>query len=350
MNSCTRLRVFPILFYASTISACAIDNDNDINDDDDESAEDAYYLRHNASNEMTDTLDCGMPEGQMPEGILGIDSNQVAAPNALGNPDKPDVPNLNMHYTTEHGAKWVGRYISWNGCGPHRKNTCKARPGKPTLPVNPPITPTEVQQWLHRGVSVAFLWELHGVLHACSARKIQDEKALGRADGLAAQNYMHDTLGAPPSVAVYFTVDFNLTDDMPASECTNPKEKILAYFQGIQQGIKQGLDEERTRRRGHSSRNMEMDRPIGVYGSYETVRELLDKTARHEASVQYAWQQTFHCSADHQQAPIDSRADLWQYDILFTPAPYTWLGHPAAGGLDFDVAVHDFAGMWKPGM
>jgi hypothetical protein len=236
---------------------------------------------------------------------FGIDTNQIS-----GYPGSGDNANLSIEKAVAAGARWVGRYIVSDMDG------------------HLPVTLAEVHRWHNRGVKVAFIWQVDKY-RACSLSNDQDQWNLGASDGAAARNYMNNTLGAPTTAAVYFTVDFNVTrqawdDNIVIRDPVNPnkgcnyalgsKRLIRAYFDGI-------------RSQFASSR-------IGVYGSYGTVSGLLD-----DSRVTYAWQQTF-LSNDQ----TENRAILRQYNIY--PEQDGWLAAPSAGGLDFDRSNSGFISMW----
>jgi hypothetical protein len=248
-----------------------------------------------------------------PTGLFGIDTNQVS-----GYPELGDGSNLKIHYAKRQNIGWAGRYIVSDGRG------------------HEAITYAEVHRWLDAGISVALLWEVNDQHRACNASGPNEEFDWGARDGFAAKKYMNETLHAPPGVAVYFTVDFLVTwnqwdHEENVDDCNgaSSRKMILKYFEGI--------------------RSTFDTNPIGVYGSYGTVRGLLNEVDL--TKIQYAWQQDFPRRGHRNKQDngrIDPRAILLQNDIH--PRRSEWLEHPhKKGGLDFDISLKGVVSMWTPG-
>lgn len=200
---------------------------------------------------------------------------------------------INLDHLDAVGYSFVGRYLSFDG-------------------EHPALTPQEAQRIHEAGVPIVAIWET-GQQRAVQAGSVKGQWGLGVEDAQKAKAAMAACGdGGKP---IYFTVDFNVTDDFWKAKVKDKEtgkmvthgQIITAYFNAIKSVI--GL------------------KRVGVYGTYTTVKELFDAKI-----VSYGWQQTFGGKGNK----IDPRAQLRQYDIY--PSQDGW-GVSGAGALDLDRAV-----------
>jgi hypothetical protein len=194
------------------------------------------------------------------------------------------------------GVTAVGRYIGWDSV-----------PGYASMGKN--LTKTEADELIAAGIEIFLSFEY-------AADAAAHGSTQGHADGSLTTTQLAQ-LGAPPSMASYFSVDFDLPDYAPSLPDTpvNALAKlgpVGQYFQAIN-SIKAAFE-------------------VGVYGGYYAVKRLLDAKL-----VTKAWQ-----TVGWSGGQLDSRAVLYQV-----------IGTPIAGA-DPDVREHsstvaDF-GQWpRPG-
>lgn len=157
------------------------------------------------------------------------------------------------------------------------------------LPNAKVITGDEIASLHANGLSVGFVWE-------STATRPRDGYDAGHADAQEA-NRQADELGVPPTVTIYFAVDF----DASASE-------VVEYFGGALIASK---------------------RPIGGYGSFRVVESLLDAQFITKAWQTVAWSRRNH----------SARAVLYQRaDAAANPPP----------GCDVNEVLQDDWGQWAP--
>lgn len=195
------------------------------------------------------------------------------------------------------GVTAVGRYIGWD-----------CQPGYGCIGKN--IGTAEAQGYINNGISIFLAFEY-----------LADEAAhgysQGHADGQLAYTQLGE-LGAPPDMAVYFAVDFDIPDYAPSlpdisAHALAKLGPVGQYFQAIN-ALKKAYE-------------------VGAYGGYYAIRRLFDA-----GLIVKGWQ-TVAWSA----GLLDSRAILYQ----------TTAASPIAGG-DIDIREHaatqsDF-GQWpRPG-
>ena len=188
---------------------------------------------------------------------------------------RPSIPALKAA-----GVTAVGRYIGWDSV-----------PGYSSIGKN--ITVAEADKILSADMAIflAFEYASDAATHGAPQ---------GMADGALAMKQISD-LGAPPQMAVYFAVDFDMPDYAPALPDTpaNAKAKLGPvgdYFAAIH------------------------DTPgsyeVGVYGGYYAVKRVLDAGLATKAWQAMAWS----------GGQLDSRAVLYQ----------TLSSAPVSGG-DVDI-------------
>jgi Domain of unknown function (DUF1906) len=148
---------------------------------------------------------------------------------------RPTVANLKAH-----GVTAVGRYIGWDSV-----------PGFSSIGKN--ITAAEAKALLGAGIDVflAFEYAPDAAAHGTPQ---------GTKDGQLATKQLGQ-LGAPPTMGVYFAVDFDIPDYSPSLPDTKDHAlkklgPVGEYFQAIKD-LKPAYD-------------------IGVYGGYYAVKRVLD--------------------------------------------------------------------------
>lgn len=188
---------------------------------------------------------------------------------------RPPIPTL-----WSDGVTAVGRYIGWDSV-----------PGYSSIGKN--ITKAEAEGLVTSGIQIflAFEYTADAAAHGTSQ---------GTKDGQLAKTQLSE-LGAPPSMAVYFAVDFDIPDyapslaDIPANALAK-LGPVGHYFEAIN-ALKYAYE-------------------IGGYGGYWAIKRLLDA-----GLITKAWQ-TVAWSGGH----IDPRAVLYQN-----------ASHSTISGADVDI-------------
>ncbi len=195
------------------------------------------------------------------------------------------------------GVTAVGRYIGWDSV-----------PGFPSMGKN--ITKSEAAGYIAGGIDIFLAFEYAKDAAAKGASQ-------GLADGRLAMSQLSEN-GAPPTMAVYFAVDFDLPDYAPSLPDT-PKNALAKlgpvgkYFLAIN--------------------NLKNPYEIGAYGGYYAVKRLLDALLVTKTWQTLAWS----------GGQVENRIDIFQN-----------LAGPPFVGADIDVREHratsaDF-GQWpRPG-
>lgn len=182
------------------------------------------------------------------------------------------------------GVTAVGRYIGWDSV-----------PGYASIGKN--ITLAESKSLLAVGINIflAFEYAADAASHGTSQ---------GHSDGSLARTQLAD-LDAPPSMAVYFAVDFDMPDYAPSLPDT--PANALAKLGPVGQYFK-AIDA------------LKAPYEVGVYGGYYAVKRLMDAKLATKAWQTIAWS----------GGQLDPRAILYQ---LATPPPFA--------GADIDIREHD---------
>jgi len=228
----------------------------------------------------------GTDDEELSTVALGVDTNGTT---------------LDIAFAKSQGIGFVGRYVSFDG-------------------THPALTAEEAQRFHDGGMPLVLIWEVDQK-RAFEEHSLQGQHALGSSDGAAAKTALQQ-IGAYGQ-AVYFTIDFDVTDAMWKTTLKDSKtgntisvgDLIVAYFKGINSI----LGVART----------------GAYGTYTVLHELFD-----QGRITYGWQQTFN---KHAGDPRDKRAQLRQYAFGYDT---TGWGVAGAGALDYDRAVHAKYGQW----
>jgi len=202
---------------------------------------------------------------------------------------------LDLAYAKSRGIGFVGRYVSFDG-------------------THPALTPEESQTYHDAGMPLVAIWEV-GQTRAFEQTSLASAQKLGASDADAARTTLAAAGGA--GKAIYFTVDFDVTDAVWQKTLKDTKtgkqiaigDLVSAYFKGVDSVI--GVPR------------------AGAYGTYTVLHHLFD-----EGLIHFGWQQTF---GNHQNDPREKRAQIRQYDIM--PDQTGW-GVGGAGALDLDRAVH----------
>lgn len=185
------------------------------------------------------------------------------------------------------GVTAAGRYIGWDSV-----------PGFSSIGKN--ISRGEAEELTSNGIAVFLAFE-YGADAAASG------SPQGHSDAQLAVQQLAE-LAAPPNMAVYFAVDFDMPDYAPSLRDTpaNARAKlgpVGAYFQAIN--------------------NLKAAFEVGVYGGYYTVKRVLDAGLATKAWQATAW-------SGGQQ---DSRAVLYQVTAA-----------PPISGADIDIRANIAAG------
>jgi hypothetical protein len=147
------------------------------------------------------------------------------------------------------GVTAVGRYIGWDSV-----------PGFSSIGKN--LTRAEAGHLLDAGIAIflAFEYAPDAVLRG---------RSQGLRDGELAERQLSE-LGAPPGMAVYFAVDFDIRDYAPHS--TDPAAKLgpaADYFAAV--------------------RSLDPSYQVGIYGGYYAVKRALDARLASIAWQTVAW-------------------------------------------------------------
>lgn len=172
------------------------------------------------------------------------------------------------------GYRFVSRYLSWDTTG---KN----------------LTADELVRLHGAGLSVMLNWEYNprAASHGYDQGVADATEALRQADAL----------GAPPTVAIYFSVDWDASiGDLPA---------ICDYFRGVLSVLP--------------------DERVGVYGGLRVVLDITNHWPAMYGWQTYAWSGGIWAEAAHVRQVRNS-----------VPTPY--------GGIDEDVALVSDFGQWQP--
>jgi hypothetical protein len=161
---------------------------------------------------------------------------------------RPPIPLLKTA-----GVTSVGRYIGWD-----------CEPGFACMRKN--LTTAEAAALHAAGISVFLSFEYAADAALSGAPR-------GSQDGHLAERQLHD-LGAPPGMAVYYAVDFDLADYAPKLPETpaNARAKlgpVAAYFDGIH-SVKPGHE-------------------VAAYGGFWAIRRLLDAGLIRKGWQTVAW-------------------------------------------------------------
>lgn len=208
---------------------------------------------------------------------------------------------LDVAYAQSQGIGFVGRYISFDG-------------------THPALTAAEAQTFHGAGMPLVLIWEVDQT-RAFQEHSVQGQRTLGAGDGAAAQSALQQ-IGAYGQ-AVYFTVDFDVTEtmwdvtlkDSKTGDTISVGDLIVAYFDGVDSILGAAR--------------------AGAYGTYTVLHELFAR-----GRIAYGWQQAFN---RHATDPREKRAQLRQY--AFGDGTTGW-GVSGAGALDYDRAVHAKFGQW----
>jgi hypothetical protein len=147
------------------------------------------------------------------------------------------------------GVTAVGRYLGWDG-----------QPGFSNIHKN--LTRTEAAHLTANGIAIFVSFEY-------AADAVTHGRQQGLKDGKLASEQLHD-LGAPPGMAVYFAVDFDIRDYAPHS--SDPAAKLgpaADYFAAIN--------------------SLSPRYQVGVYGGYYAVSRCLDAKLATIAWQTVAW-------------------------------------------------------------
>lgn len=239
-----------------------------------------------SAGETASTHEALTTAGKLKTAALGVDTNGTT---------------LDIGFAQSQGIGFVGRYVSFDG-------------------THPALTATEAQGFHDAKMPLVLIWEIDQQ-RAFQEHSVSGQQGLGAQDGGDAQTALQQ-VGAYGQV-VYFTVDFNVTDQMWSTTLTDSKtgdtitigDLIAAYFQGINSV----LGAART----------------GAYATYTVLHELFGL-----GRIAFGWQQTFN---NHANDPREKRAQLRQYE--FAPDTTGW-NVSGAGALDYDRAVHAKFGQW----
>ncbi len=224
--------------------------------------------------------------GKQKTAALGVDTNGTT---------------LDIGFAQSQGIGFVGRYISFDG-------------------THPALTATEAQGFHDAKMPLVLIWEIDQQ-RAFQERSISAQEGLGAKDGGDAQTALQQ-VGAYGQ-AVYFTVDFDVTDTLWNTTLTDSQtgntitigDLAAAYFKGVNSVI----GAQRT----------------GAYATYTVLQALFDL-----GRITFGWQQTFN---NHTNDPREKRAQLRQYAFASDTTGWNVSG---AGALDYDRAVHAKFGQW----
>lgn len=237
------------------------------------------------TNETASTNEA-LTAGKQKTAALGVDTNNTT---------------LDIGFAQSQGIGFVGRYISFDG-------------------THPALTATEAQGFHDAKMPLILIWEVDQD-RAFKEGSLSGQEGLGGQDGAAAQAALQQ-VGAYGQV-VYFTVDFDVTDEMWKQTLKDTKtgntitigDLVVAYFKGVNSV----LGAART----------------GAYGTYTVLHALFDA-----GRIAFGWQQTFN---KHANDPREKRAQLRQYAFGYDTTGWNVSG---AGALDYDRAVHAKFGQW----
>jgi Domain of unknown function (DUF1906) len=158
-----------------------------------------------------------------------------------------------MTQLKDAGVTAVGRYLGWDGM-PGYQDTGKNLSG------------AEAKELLAAGMAIFLSFEY-------AADAAAQGETQGRADGTLAMSQL-TALGAPPTMCVYFAVDYDIPDYDPGLEDTaaNALAKlgpVGLYFQAINA--------------------LKLPYEIGVYGGYYAVKRVLDAGLATKSWQTVAW-------------------------------------------------------------